>query len=214
LLSGSGVLLRGAFNPSIFQPAWFAREGLIPVEEADTATINIIHSQVASFETPSFRVQVTNDTFEVAALGRPFTDLVRDLAYGAFSILHHTPMTALGMNNFHHFQARSEDTWHQLGHEFAPKDFWNPLLKSPGMQGITIRGQREDDLVGWVDVRVEPSLFVLPNGVFVHVNDHVQLTEGESAEGAQKLMQILTETWSKASERAERIISAVGEKIT
>jgi len=206
------VILVGSFNPAIFQPSWFARQGLIPDEEADSATINIIHQQVASFETPAFKVQVLPERFEVTAVGRPFTDLVRDLAYGTFTILSHTPVRMLGMNNFAHFRARSEEAWHGLGHYLAPKEFWEPLLKNPGMQTLTIRGQRDDDLLGYVDVRVEPSAVVTPNGVFAFVNDHVQLKE-EERDGARILMETLQEKWGKATGRAGRIITTIRAKV-
>jgi hypothetical protein len=208
-LTGSTVRLVGSFNPAIFQPAWFSRESLISNEEADAATINIIHSQISSFETPAFAVEVTPDWFDVTAAGRPFTDLVRDLAYGTFSILQHTPISAMGMNNFVHFQAKSEQSWHTIGHRFAPKEFWNPLLERPGMQSLTIRGQRDDDLVGWIDVRVEPSVQVVPHGVFVYVNDHVQVKPEDITDGAVILMDALRANWDKAVERANRIINAV-----
>jgi hypothetical protein len=56
---------------------------------------------------------------------------------------------------------------------------------------------------------VEPSLVVRPNGVFVHVNDHVQLDDREAPEGALKLMNVLQESWGSASERAAIVIEAV-----
>jgi hypothetical protein len=213
-VTGSGVLLRGSFNPAIFHPSWFAREGLISEKEADTAKINIIHSQVASFETDGFRLQVTSDSFDVTAEGRPFSDLVRDIAYGTFTLLRHTPISMMGINNFAHFQAPSETAWHNIGHSFAPKQFWNPLLKDPGMQSLTIRGQRKDEYMGYVDVRVEPSVMIMPTGVFVNVNDHVQLAEDETKEGAAALMEILQGNWSAAVENAQLVINAVKEEAT
>jgi hypothetical protein len=213
-VTGSGVLLRGSFNPAIFHPSWFAREGLISEKEADTAKINIIHSQVASFETDGFRLQVTSDSFDVTAEGRPFSDLVRDIAYGTFTLLRHTPISMMGMNNYAHFQVPSETAWHNIGHSFAPKQFWNPLLKDPGMQSLTIRGQRKDEYMGYVDVRVEPSVMIMPTGVFVNVNDHVQLAEDETKEGAAALMEILQGNWSAAVENAQLVINAVKEEAT
>ncbi len=209
--TGSSVILRGSFNPAIFQPAWFGREGVIPSEEADAATVNVIHNQLSSFETPAYKIQVTADAFEVTAAGRPFTDLVRDIALGTFAVLKHTPIRAMGMNHFVHFQARSEDSWHQLGHYFAPKEFWNAYLNKPGMQGLIIRGQRTDDLIGYIDVRVEPSVVVTPNGVFVIVNDHVSLKEDE-LDGASKIMTILLDHWEGSSSLAKQVIDAIRKR--
>jgi hypothetical protein len=36
---GTNVVL-GSFNPAIFQPAWFAKQGLLSAEEANGAEIN------------------------------------------------------------------------------------------------------------------------------------------------------------------------------
>jgi hypothetical protein len=211
-LSGTGVILRGSFNPSIFQPAWFAREELIPNAEADAASISIIHPQISSFETESFHIQVTPDTFEVVARGRAFSELTRDLAEGTFKILHHTPVTSLGINTFLHFQAASERAWNNFGHLLAPKEFWDPLIQRPGMQSLTVRGVRPDDLLGYIDIRVEPSIQVRPHGIFVHVNDHVQVRDPQALGSAEFLIQVLHSHWGDALESAERAIRAIQER--
>lgn len=210
-LIGSTIRLLGSFNPSIFQPAWFARQELIPPAEADAATVHVIHSQISSFETETFGLQVTADSFEITGVGRPFNDLIRDVVYGTFRILEHTPVSSMGINNYEHFEAPSEAAWHRVGHAFAPKDFWSPLLSNPGMQSLIIRGQREDGLPGNIEVRVEPSILVQPHGIFVLVNNHVVVRRDDEVGSAAFLMDVLQSNWTPADEHSRRIIRAVQE---
>src|SRR5438132_983763 len=91
-VSGSGVVLLGSFNPAIFQPAWFARQNLIPTAEVDTAEIKIVHPQISHFETERFVIQATAERF--VALTKPNAPeiAIRDLVMGTFYILEHTPV--------------------------------------------------------------------------------------------------------------------------
>jgi hypothetical protein len=41
-ISGVAIVLRGNFNPSIFQPFWMAQQELITDEAAAAATISVI----------------------------------------------------------------------------------------------------------------------------------------------------------------------------
>jgi hypothetical protein len=211
---GTIISLRGSFNPSIFQPAWFAREGLIPPEEADSADVNIIHQQVSAFETTSFRLQVTPETFDLTAAGKPIDQVARDIAIGTFTILRHTPIGMLGINHFRHFQARSESEWNQLGNRFAPKEFWRDFMRHPGMQSLTIRdvsedGVRLDGLRGWIDVRVEPSGLLHPNGVFLLVNEHFQVEAPDRPENASEMVNALEKAWPSAVDRAMEITKRI-----
>jgi hypothetical protein len=211
---GTIISLRGFFNPSIFQPAWFARQGLIPAEEADAAEVNVIHSQVSAFETTSFRLQVTPETFDLTVAGKPIDQLARDVAFGTFKVLRHTPIGALGINHFRHFEAPSEKAWHSVGDRLAPKDFWQQFMTRPGMQALVIRDveaefRRPDGFRGWLDVRIEPSVVVTPHGVFVLVNDHFQTERPDRPESADEMVGALGEAWPAARERANAIIQRV-----
>ena len=57
-IEGHSIVLLGSFNPQIFQPSWFGNEGLIRKEEADSAKIEIVHRDLVSFSTETFRVEV------------------------------------------------------------------------------------------------------------------------------------------------------------
>src|SRR5436190_5727882 len=98
-LAGSSIVLVGSFNPAIFHPVWFAQQGLMP--EAETVgpanerggpKIEIIHSQIAAFQTESFVVNVTTDRFSVTTKPTKPGIALRDLVTGTFSVLEHTPV--------------------------------------------------------------------------------------------------------------------------
>jgi hypothetical protein len=50
-LSEVAVVILGSLNPRIFTPDWFARHGLISAKDADSAVVDIVTAQVASFRT-------------------------------------------------------------------------------------------------------------------------------------------------------------------
>src|SRR5712692_636067 len=119
-ISGSASTLIGSFNPKIFQPEWFARRGLLPVAEAEAADVKLISPPVSHFETERFVLQITAERF--IAFSKPNTNAVplRDLVQGAFFILEHTPVTAMGLNFQMHFAMESVENWHQIGDRLAP----------------------------------------------------------------------------------------------
>lgn len=85
----------GSFNPSIFQPRWLDSVGLIRSKESETATIAMINSQVADFQTEWFRMLVFQNRFELQSLDATYYGPVVDLASGIFRLLSHTPVSRL-----------------------------------------------------------------------------------------------------------------------
>ena len=62
-LQSHSIVAVGDLNPAIFQPAWFAGEGLINQGEAQAAQIQMISAQAALFEVDWLGVQVLPDRF-------------------------------------------------------------------------------------------------------------------------------------------------------
>jgi len=203
-LEGVGIVLVGSFNPQIFQPAWFAAEGLIPKEEEEAAKIELIHREIASFSTDWFQLQVATDRFSAATTQSSFYESLRDLVLGTFRLLRHTPILKMGINRDFHFRMASEEAWHAFGHKVAPKEPWAGILKEPGMRSLTIEGQRSDGLRGYIHVRVEPSVRVRP-GVFINVNDHYEAQNIETGRGCDEIIDILDREWRTSLERSSHI---------
>lgn len=198
-IDGHSIVFLGSFNPQIFQPAWFSNQNLIRKEEAETAKIEIIHREVVTFSTDWFRLEVTPERIILSTNQSQYYEPLRDIVLGTFRILHHTPIAKMGLNRDHHFLMASEEAWHAIGHKLAPKDPWCSILEKPGMASLTMQGKRPDQYKGAINVRVEPSGRVKP-GVFVLVNDHFELKEEESLQGAEKFLEMLEVSWKLSLE--------------
>jgi len=206
------VVLLGDFNPTIFQPSWFAAEGLLTEEEAKIATINVVHPDVTSFELPWVRFTIERERFMAASLAQPYFERLAGSVCAAFDLLRHTPIHMFGINNEAHFRAVSIEKWHALGHKLAPKEFWQTYFDAPGMQNLTIRQiPRPDGLNGHVQITVEPSERIKP-GVYIGVNDQFQEVDGK-AMGARRAIELLREKWSATSDFSEKVFQDISQQV-
>ena len=115
------IVVIGAFNPSIFQPSWFAQERLIRPAEAEAAEIAIIHPEVTDFQTEWFRLKVTHDRPMVHTLRESHFEALRDLISGALDLLRHTPTGVVGVNHDMVLQCPSREAFDQFGWTLAPR---------------------------------------------------------------------------------------------
>lgn len=202
-IQGMNVVLVGSFNPKIFHPAWFASQQLIRKKEAEDANIEVITPAVAKFNLEWMRLQVIQEQFVVETEQEPYYEMVRDLIIGAFNLLNHTPINMLGINTQQHFRMHSDEEWHGLGNELAPKEkYWTPILEKPGMRSLIIQGERPDKHKGYIQIKIEPSSKVQP-GIYISINDHYEIRE-ES--GCKAIIDILNLDWSKSKHRSEVLI--------
>ncbi len=203
-INGASIALTGSFNPKIFQPEWFARQGLLPAEEAEGAQVRAIVPQICQFETERFYVQVTDQQF--LAGSKPSTDPapLPDLVRGTFFILEHTPVTALGLNRQMHFALGSEEEWHRVGDRLAPKDGWNEILGGrPGMLSLIIQTVMPEGAV--FTFRIEPSTQV-KNGIYFDANAHFSGLEKDSLNA---LMEIAHEQWEGTQAYASKVANHI-----
>jgi hypothetical protein len=205
-ISGSTIVLIGSFNPKIFQPEWFARQQLLPQAEVDASEIKLIVPQVSHFETERFIVQVTEDRFTASSKPSANPAPLRDVVQGAFFILEHTPVTAMGLNCSMHFAVESQDRWHQIGNRLAPKDGWQEVLEGrPGLLSMTILSEKEKPKGSQFRIKVEPSVLV-STGVYFETNEHYPAPDAEPLKG---LMGILGERWEESQNYATRVVNHI-----
>jgi len=210
-IEGMSIVLRGDFNPKIFQPAWFAAQGLIRNEEADEAKIEIIHPTIVVFSLDWLRIQIEPNRFYAGTNQSPYYEILKDLILGTFRILSHTPIKIMGINYDSHFPMDSEDAWHDIGHRITPKEMWNKVLKKPGLRSVTIQGERPDDHKGRIAVRIEPSNRVR-YGVLININDHYELQDPESVLGCEAIIDMLESEWKASITRSQQIAITIFEQ--
>ena len=205
-IEGLSIVLLGSFNPQIFQPAWFAAQGLIRKEEGDTAQVQVIHPEVTIFGMEWAKLSVDHDRFGLeSSTNQQFSpELLRDLTLGTFRLLSHTPVKMMGLNRLFHFAIESEEIWHSIGHMLAPKEIWTGLLEKPGTRSLSVQGIRTDHYKGQILVKVEPSALLQP-GLFIHINDHFEARNPEPISSAGEMMDILEKNWSLFLERSQTI---------
>lgn len=206
------IVLVGDFNPKIFHPAWFSSVGLVQFGDISDAKIDLISSDVSVFTLDWLKIMVTQQSFTAVTTLEPFARPLRDLVIGTFQILHHTPITKIGINRNLHFKMRSEEEWHRVGHTLAPKDIWNGLIEKPGMISLTIEGnaQTREGFKGVLRIRVEPSLRCHP-GVFFNFNDHYELESQEI--GCEKIIALLENSWESSFNKSMDITTELLRKL-
>jgi len=203
------IVLIGDFNPKIFQPAWFASEGLVSGSVAENAKIQVIHPELTVLEFEDYRMQIEASKFLVATSSDPLFEVIRDLTLSTFELLRHTPVRMMGINTEMHYRIDTEANWHAFGDKLVPKATWKTLLDSPGMRSVTVEeGKRRDGNPGKLLVKVEPSQR-MKHGVYFHINDHFELDATSKVVGATQMMEVLRSSWTECQRRAKEIVDAL-----
>ncbi len=210
-ISGISIVLIGDFNPKIFQPIWFSSEGLIKKNEAEEAKIVTVHPEICVFQLEWLQLEVTRNRFVVQTSQEPYFEILRDLAYGTFELLHHTPLKQLGINYNAQYRVKSEKEWHEFGDKITPKNIWNDILDKPGMSTATIEGNlNRDGFKGHTKVKVEPSKKFHP-GIFFDINDHYEVEDQAKSLGGKEIVTILKQMWKKSIDRSVYIVNTLIE---
>jgi hypothetical protein len=225
-IEGVSIVVKGAFNPALFSPAWMLSEQLVGKAEYDKINIDVITQGIASFSMAWLQVTVTQDTFQVQTQDRDEFERARDVAIGVLKSLPHVPVAALGINRDVHFSVESYEDLNRIGDALAPKEIWKNSLRLPGLRDLTVWAVREDLFAGHVQVAVQPSNSV-PIGLFIAHNDHFDLYDVEvqpndrskpmfsmgigeaSAEKNGIAVRMLSESWSQSMARAVSVFETV-----
>jgi hypothetical protein len=206
-IDSASIVILGSSNPGIFHPIWFKTNGLIKVEEADKAKLEITSPMISIFGVEWFRLQVETQKFTIQTQNETHFELLSDLVIGTFSLLEHTPVSAMGLNRSMHFKMDSEESWNAFGDKIAPKDVWQGVLPEPGLLSLVMQGpkQRQNQKKENVtNVRVEASPRITP-GIYIDVNNHFQI-EGNDL---QKVLKILKESWRDVLTNSRKIADQI-----
>jgi hypothetical protein len=216
-VQSKSFVLRGQFSPEAFHPSWFLKHDLLRTGEVDRASVKIVSPAITQFDADWLKFQVTQDRLIASTLDPVFYEPLRDLVVGVIEVVAHaSPIRLLGMNHHFHFGVDTEEQWHHIGHVLAPKKHWSPLSSGLGLKTLVIEGTREDDLSGYVYGKVEPSTrFDKAKGeygVYIDLNDHVEVIEAEVApvpESAQRAAKIISEYWDASVSRAQAVATRI-----
>ena len=197
-LQNHSIVAVGDLNPAIFQPAWFAAEGLINRGEAQAANVQVISSQAALFDVDDWlSIQVLPDRFLAGTSHEPYYRPLYDLVLSTFSKLVHTPIKMLGINYSYHCRL-DDGSWEYLSEQLAPSERWSGFLDRPRMRSLTMERQRPSGPKGCQRIKVEPSVRI-KNGIYLETNHHYDIDDEES--GTRPMLRVLSEEWGgKAAE--------------
>lgn len=209
-IEGSAIVVVGSFNPAVFQPAWFARNGLFSdaMRELAEEKLQVVHPEFTAFNAGWLEFNVSRERCVVATNETARISDQLDLVIGAFTLLPFTPVRAFGINRNVHYRLENEERWHHLGDLLGPKKPWEGVLTEPGLLTLTMHESRENPL-GYRRVEFAPSQKIQP-GIFISVNDHYQLVQGDGSVDATGLVTALKDCWevsaSEAVEIAEKLV--------
>lgn len=222
----ASIVVRGRFNPMIVSPGWLVQEGLIAKPEDDEIKVEAIVPHASIFEVGWLRCELIDDQLRVVTQDPEEFEPLRDVAVGILRVLHHTPVSLIGLNYDAHYQVSSVESWHELGDKLAPKEYWERFLKLPGLKSMTVQGVRSDEYAGAIRVRFEPSALV-SHGIFISYNDHHELrtvekqpasraefaAPGEPVEPSPKniplAIEIMQDRWLESIDAASRVAKDV-----
>jgi hypothetical protein len=208
------VVMLGSFNPAILHPQWFLRQHLIGEEEAVSASIKVVATEVADVSFGGVHVVCLNHSLMLNIQNIAYTTTVFDLIDGILNLLPHTPMRACGINPSAHYRVETVDYWHKIGHALAPKDqIWTPLFDKPGLQSLIIKSPRTGEYPGAINITVEPSSLVNP-GLFVKTNTHFDVPDDmQESGGAEAIRKFVKHESATACEQARRVGTRIFSEI-
>lgn len=207
-LSGLGLVFLGRFEPSSFQPSWFAEQDLLRSEEVATAKINLFHNEVVNFALDWLILEAHTNRLSIQSTTRTAQDeLVRDLAAGTLRLTD-ASVAAFGINHERHYAFGSDRDWHAFGHRLVSPQNWDSFLKQPGMRTLDVQGVRPDDADGYIRVRVEPSVRI-KQSVYIRVNDHIELAPATDPLPSPDAANALLEQWDAAQARAQAVFEGL-----
>ena len=214
------IVLLGKFNPSIFTPAWFGWNGLIPESNANEAALQISHPQITAFDADWFKFEVQLDKFIVTATQPSFIHLC-DLTVRIFrEKLPHTPIGSLGINRDIHYCVKNFDEKMKLGRELAPIEPWGEwgqeIEHNEAPSGMTSLTMTQINPKGRspqckINVTVQPSTRISDKtvGIYIGVNDHY-VTENENKQTTTSdIIDLLESNFEESIQHSGKIIDHI-----
>ena len=222
-LQNCSVVIIGNFNPVIFQPKWFSANGIISESDADSAQIEVVHSQLTSFRLGWLVLRVEDGRF-VAEVDQPPYVGLQDFVLKTFrDALSHTPCRQVGLNVRTRVSVPTFEQRDKIGRTLAPIEPWAKWGEcmdqappdSPDHGGLLSQQMRiprvreRGELRGNIQVTVGPTNEV-PRGVSVLVNSHFEIDEdSDQVVGVDPIMGSIERNFDGAICVADEITSHI-----
>lgn len=205
------VVLVGSFNPAIFHPEWFLRQGIISDADLEKAVVEGVSPEISRCQFSGMSLEVLQDHLTLQTRDVSRQPILQDVILAILEKLPHTPIRACGLNSAHHYDLGDEAYWHKIGHALAPKNIWNDLLLKPGMESLTIKGSREGEFSGHVNITVQPSKR-FKFGLFIGSNTHYGSSDRDPLL-IEKVKDFISSQWEEAYQMASKTAAMVFERI-
>jgi len=213
----ASIVLVGKFNPAIFSPAWFAKNGIITEGELKVADTQVVHKQVTRFTADHLTISAQPERFTLETTSEPIIR-VADMVLQTFrDLLSHTPINAVGINYTEHWRTDTAERRTALARELAPIAPWGAWGASfrahdvdhvDGMNELVMIQFDAENLKWQRRVEVGPSneMGDHARGVYVTVNSHREM-EIEDGVGAEPIMALLEKEFDPSVLAARKIIA-------
>ncbi|GEM_PF-6890578 len=130
------IVLVGRFFPLLMRPEWFARHELLPLEDAESAEVEVVVKELSRFSFSSVTVEVQEERLVIRTSEETLAYLIADLAIGVIANVPETEVNAVGMNVAIDFECNDTKFWHFVGDTLAPKDIWNEAVPNAVRVGL------------------------------------------------------------------------------
>ena len=214
------IVLVGSFNPPIFHPEWFARNGLLTDQEKQAADVELVHREIALFRMEWLSIRVERQRFIAETREAPFRRLADFVVRTFKERLLHTPVTMMGINRLVHFSIGDEATRNRIGKVLAPHEPWGEWAQKiegrsakmrGGMRSLVMEQRDLDDRKkGYIRAKAEPSTLIKSEaGIFMEVNDHYEVEDPAQNQGCEELIELLEQKFDASVRRSEWIIDQI-----
>ena len=216
------IVALGNFNPEMFQPQWFCRQGIISQEDADFAVDQnsssplIVTPQITLFRTPQMTVQIATKRFEVKAEKEPLITLI-DFISKTFENLGAYSIPAFGFNYIANYEMKSVEEYHRIGDKLAPKGFWEDLLedeitgndRKSGLVSLQMKKKKKnsDDYILFT---LQGSPFVT-NAFMLSCNDHN--TMSDENQSAEYVIELINKRYEEAFDNMSNLQVKLMERV-
>lgn len=212
--AGFHLLVDGHLNPLLFTPTWFLREGLLREEETDIAQASqSADSSFLAFNTNDFSLVVSLDSLEIFSNNEGMEPVIRDLMLNVFTLLRHTPVSALTISRSAHLadslESRRSPAWSRL----LPLTPFEPILGKVAVADISVQGSSGPIPEGsLVTISIQPSK-VQGAILFVDCRYAYRLSSDERVSSADSFRSILRSAMEITKLHSENAFSRLSESL-